>query len=80
MVKLTRAQRALAVAASKAMGLNMAGVDMIESDRGPLVLEVNSSPGLEGIEKATGKNIAAEVIKYIEANAGKDLKKDKVGA
>jgi ribosomal protein S6--L-glutamate ligase len=62
------------------MGLNMAGVDMIESDRGPLVLEVNSSPGLEGIEKATGKNIAGEVIKYIEANAGKNLKKDKVGA
>lgn len=80
MVRLTRAQRALAVAAAKAMGLNMAGVDMIESDRGPLVLEVNSSPGLEGIEKATGKNIAAEVIKYIEANAGKNLKKDKVGA
>lgn len=79
-VKLTRQQRSVALAAAKAMGLNMAGVDMIESDRGPLVLEVNSSPGLEGIEKATGKNIAGEVIKYIEANAGKNLKKDKVGA
>ena len=79
-VKLTRQQRSVALAAAKAMGLNMAGVDMIESERGPLVLEVNSSPGLEGIEKATGKNIAGEVIKYIEANAGKNLKKDKVGA
>jgi ribosomal protein S6--L-glutamate ligase len=79
-VKLTKPQRAVALAAAKAMGLNMAGVDMIESSRGPLVLEVNSSPGLEGIEKATGKNIAGEVIKYIEANAGKNLKKDKVGA
>ena len=79
MVKLTRAQRALALNAAKAMGLNMAGVDMIEAKRGPLVLEVNSSPGLEGIEKATQKDIAGEIIKYIEANAGKK-RKDKVGA
>ena len=48
------------------MGLGIAGVDMLQSARGPLILEVNSSPGLEGIEKATGKDIAKEIIKYIE--------------
>ena len=53
---------------------------MIVSERGPLVLEVNSSPGLEGIEKATGKDIAKEVIKYIESRADKGLKSDRVGA
>lgn len=79
-VRLTRAQRTQALAAAKAMGLKMAGVDMIESTRGPLVLEVNSSPGLRGIEDATGKDIAGEIIKYIETNAGKNVKKDKVGA
>lgn len=80
MVKLTRQQRALALSAAKAMGLNMAGVDMIESEKGPLVLEVNSSPGLEGIEISTGKDIAGTVIKYIEAQAAKGFKSDKVGA
>lgn len=80
MVRLTKAQRTLALRAAKAMGLQMAGVDMIESARGPLVLEVNSSPGLEGIEKATGKDIAGEVVKYIEGRADKGLKSDKVGA
>lgn len=79
-VKLTKAQRSLAVQAAKAMGLNMAGVDMIESDQGPLVLEVNSSPGLEGIEKSTGKDIAASVIKYIEAQSIRGFKSDRVGA
>jgi ribosomal protein S6--L-glutamate ligase len=48
------------------MGLTVAGVDMLPSDRGPLILEVNSSPGLEGIESATGKDIAGEIIKYLE--------------
>lgn len=48
------------------MGLGIAGVDMLQSSKGPLVLEVNSSPGLEGIEKATGKNIAKEIIRYLE--------------
>lgn len=48
------------------MGLTVAGVDMLPSSRGPLILEVNSSPGLEGIEQATGKDIAAEIIKYLE--------------
>jgi len=80
MVRLTKQQRALALSAAKAMGLNMAGVDMIESNKGPLVLEVNSSPGLEGIEKSTNKDIAGTVIKYIEAQAAKGFKSDKVGA
>ncbi len=80
MVKLTKEQRALALSAAKAMGLNMAGVDMIDSNKGPLVLEVNSSPGLEGIEKSTQKDIAATVIKFIESQAAKGFKTDKVGA
>ncbi len=79
-VRLTVAQRTLALRAVKAMGLTMAGVDMIMSKRGPLVLEVNSSPGLEGIEKATGKDIAGAVIRCIEKYAGKVHKADKVGA
>ncbi|MCY4780505.1 30S ribosomal protein S6--L-glutamate ligase [Sphingobacterium sp. UT-1RO-CII-1] len=65
-VKLTRAERATAISAAKAMGLTVAGVDMLPSSRGPLILEVNSSPGLEGIETATEKDIAIEIIKYLE--------------
>ena len=65
-IKLTRKERETAVAAAKAMGLTVAGVDMLQSARGPLILEVNSSPGLEGIENATHKDIAAEIIKYLE--------------
>lgn len=79
-VRLTKEERALAIRAAKAMGLNVAGVDMIVSKRGPLVLEVNSSPGLEGIEKATGKNIAGEIIRFIEQHQIKGKKTDKVGA
>jgi ribosomal protein S6--L-glutamate ligase len=79
-VRLTAAQRALALAATKAMGLTMAGVDMLESSRGPLVLEVNSSPGLEGIELATKKDIAGEIIECIERNVGRTNVRDKVGA
>ncbi len=79
-VRLTAAQRSIAVKAAKAMGLNVAGVDLIESRRGPLVLEVNSSPGLEGIEKASGKDIAATLIKFIESQVGKSRRGDKVGA
>lgn len=69
LAKLTRKERATAVAAAKAMGLNVCGVDLLRSDRGPLVMEVNSSPGLEGIEKATGKDIAGLIIEFIENNA-----------
>ena len=69
LAKLTTAERRTAVNAAKAMGLNVCGVDLLRSERGPLVMEVNSSPGLEGIEKATGKDIAGLIIKFIEENA-----------
>ena len=55
--------------AAKVMGLNVAGVDLLRSERGPLVMEVNSSPGLEGIENATGKDVASLIIQHIEKNA-----------
>jgi len=64
--KITPEERATAVRAAKAMGLNIAGVDLLRSNHGPLVMEVNSSPGLEGIEKSTGKDIASAVIEFIE--------------
>lgn len=65
---LSRKERSTAIAAAKAMGLGVCGVDMIPSKRGPLVMEVNSSPGLEGIEKATESDIAGEIMNYIESN------------
>lgn len=70
-VKLRPDERKLAVRAAQVMGLDLAGVDLIRSSHGPLVLEVNSSPGLEGIERTTGKDIAGAIIDYIE----KDIKK-----
>ena len=69
LAKLTARERATAVASAKAMGLNVCGVDLLRSARGPLVMEVNSSPGLEGIEKATGKDVAGMIIEFIENNA-----------
>jgi ribosomal protein S6--L-glutamate ligase len=68
-IELTDEEENAALRAAKAMGLGIAGVDMLQSSRGPLILEVNSSPGLEGIEGATGKDIATHIIKYIERNA-----------
>ena len=79
MVKLSRAEKKMAIEAANAMGLNVAGVDMIQSARGPLILEVNSSPGLEGIEKSTGVDIATEIIKFIELKPKTKLR-DKVNA
>lgn len=67
-IKPTKAERIIAIKAAKAMNLKIAGVDIIRSSKGPLLLEVNSSPGLEGIEGATNKDIAAEMIKAIEKN------------
>ena len=67
-IKLTDEEETAALKAAKALGLGIAGVDMLQSARGPLILEVNSSPGLEGIEAATGKDIANSIIKYIERN------------
>jgi ribosomal protein S6--L-glutamate ligase len=69
LIKLSKEERATAVKAAKTMGLNMAGVDILRSNRGPLVMEVNSSPGLEGIEKATEKDVADMIISFIEKNA-----------
>ena len=66
LVKLTAAEKKIAIKATKAMGLDVAGVDIIRSSKGPLLLEVNSSPGLEGIETATDIDIAGLMIKSIE--------------
>lgn len=78
-IKLTAEERHIALAAAKAMGLHVAGVDLMRSSRGPLVLEVNASPGF-GIEKITGRNVAAKIIEYVENNAKRKGSKDRVGA
>ena len=78
-VKLTEEETKMAIKAAKAMGLTVAGVDLMRSDRGPLILEVNASPGF-GIEKVTGRDVATPIIEYIERNANRRHKKDKVGA
>jgi ribosomal protein S6--L-glutamate ligase len=74
LVKLSRGEKAAALLATKALGLGVAGVDMLQSKRGPLVLEVNSSPGLEGIERATGLDIAGQIIDYTAALAERKRK------
>jgi len=68
-IELTDEEENAAIKAARVMGLGVAGVDLLQSARGPLILEVNSSPGLEGIEAATGKDIAAQIIKYVERHA-----------
>ena len=65
-IELSEDEEAAALKAAKVLGLGIAGVDLLQSNSGPMIMEVNSSPGLEGIEAATGKNIAATIIKYIE--------------
>ena len=80
-VKLSRAEKHAAISGAKKMGLGVAGVDMLPSKRGPLILEVNSSPGLEGIEGATKIDIGGKIIQYLEKNAGKKkIQKDKINA
>ncbi|MCB0793146.1 MAG: 30S ribosomal protein S6--L-glutamate ligase [Flavobacteriales bacterium] len=69
LIELSSEEEVVALKAAKALGLHVAGVDMLQSARGPLVLEVNSSPGLEGIESATGHNIAGEIVRFIERHA-----------
>jgi ribosomal protein S6--L-glutamate ligase len=69
LLKITPEERSTAVRAARIMGLNVAGVDLLRSNHGPVVMEVNSSPGLEGIEKATGKDVAGIIIEFIEKNA-----------
>ena len=78
-VKLTAEEEKVAIKAAKAMGLHVAGVDLMRSNRGPLVLEVNASPGF-GIEKVTGRNVALKIIEYVERNAHRTARKDKIGA
>ena len=78
-IKLTPEERKMVVKAAKAVGLSIAGVDFMRSDRGPLILEVNASPGF-GIEKVTGRDVAKEIVDYVEMNAKRRPKKDKVGA
>jgi len=80
-IKLSRAEKTAALSAAKSMGLAIAGVDMLQSKRGPMILEVNSSPGLEGIEKATEVDIAGKIVEYIEQTVAKKKRpKDKVKA
>ena len=79
-VKLTEEERKMAVKAAKAMSLAVCGVDMVRSKDGPLVLEVNSSASIMTPEKITGRNVAEKIIEYIELNAKRSPRKDKVGA
>lgn len=79
-VKLTDEERKTAIKAAKAMGLPICGVDMMRSDKGPLVLEVNSSASIKTPELITGRNLAEKIIEYIEQNAKRRPKKDKIGA
>jgi ribosomal protein S6--L-glutamate ligase len=78
-VKLSEEERKVAQKAAKAMGLAICGVDIMRSDRGPLVLEVNSSPGF-GIEKVTGRNVAYKIVEYVEQNASRTRRRDRIGA
>ena len=68
-IKLTPEERSTAVRAAKTMGLNVCGVDLLRSNHGPVVMEVNSSPGLEGIEQTTGVDVAGKIIEFIEKTA-----------
>lgn len=77
-IKLTPEERSTAVRAAKAMGLKVAGVDLLRSNHGPVVMEVNSSPGLEGIETATGVDVAAKIIEFITKNAATGSNRDRI--
>jgi ribosomal protein S6--L-glutamate ligase len=77
-VQLSPEEEETAINAAKALGLRVAGVDLLQSQRGPLVLEVNSSPGLEGIEKSTGMDVAGQIIQFIEEKIPAD-ENDTVG-
>jgi ribosomal protein S6--L-glutamate ligase len=76
-IRITPEERSTAVRAAKRMGLNVCGVDMLRSNHGPVIMEVNSSPGLEGIETASGKDVAGMIIDFIAANAKKGGTKTK---
>jgi ribosomal protein S6--L-glutamate ligase len=68
-IKISPEERSTAIRSAKAMGLNVCGVDMLRANHGPVVMEVNSSPGLEGVEKATGIDVAGKIIEYLETHA-----------
>jgi len=76
MIKLTAEERSTAVRAARAMRLNVAGVDMLRSNHGPVIMEVNSSPGLEGIEKASEKDVAGRIIEFLEKRAERGKTRD----
>jgi ribosomal protein S6--L-glutamate ligase len=76
--KLTPDERSTAVRAAKAMGLNVAGVDVLRSNHGPVVMEVNSSPGLEGIERATGVDVAGRIVEFLEKRAAQGNQRDRI--
>ncbi|MBI1732591.1 MAG: 30S ribosomal protein S6--L-glutamate ligase [Gammaproteobacteria bacterium] len=78
-VRITPDERVMAVRAAATIGLKVAGVDILRSDQGPMVLEVNSSPGLGGIERATGKDIAGQIIQFVEKNARDGRKRNRGG-
>jgi ribosomal protein S6--L-glutamate ligase len=79
-VKLTLEEEKVAIRAAKTMGLPICGVDMMRSERGPLVLEVNSSASLKTPERITGRDVATQIIEYVERNAKQKNRKDKIGA
>ena len=76
--RLTPEERSIAVRAAKAMGLNVSGVDILRSNHGPVVIEVNSSPGLEGVETTTGVDVAGRIIEFLEKNAAPNKTRDRV--
>ena len=73
-VEITDEERSMAIRAAHIIGLNVAGVDIVRSDRGALIIEVNASPGLEGIEKTTGIDVAGEIIEFIERSLDSDTR------
>ncbi len=79
-IKLTKAEKKIAIHSAKVMGLDVAGVDLIQSNRGPLIMEVNSCPGLEGIEKTTKIDVAGKIMDFVENGVRKIRKKDSIGA
>jgi ribosomal protein S6--L-glutamate ligase len=79
-IKLTREYRQTAIRAASAIGLDVAGVDMLISNEGPMIMEVNSSPGLEGIETVTGIDVATSIIRHMERILGRRTSRDRIGA
>jgi len=78
-VKLTPEERSTAIRSAKSMGLNVCGVDILRSNHGPVVMEVNSSPGLEGIETTTGVDVADHIVRFLERNAKPGKTQDRIG-